>query len=315
MSTATQFAYESLRDGDEMTAMQTFCALHSMIGAPEEITAARWAVLAEIEQLEACGEPRCARWAQRLRTWLDVVDLGDEPGTVSAPVSDPVQSWYSVVHRRPIELEPDDPIWSPEATVERIGERIWVVDGILTPTAFDALHRSLAESTIWHVPYRSRYCGAFLETGLASEQLARIITAIRTRTPGLEPDHRVAQTWAFRCEPISDGIGVHADRSDMNVNIWLTPDAYCRSPEDSGLAVWPVTPPPGTPFEQMNGDTAWCADHVANSGVDAVNIAYAANRAIVFDASQFHASSGSAFTGGVHGRRINLTMLFRRYRP
>lgn len=314
MSTATRFAYESLRDGDEMTAMETFCALHSSMSAPDEIVAARWSVLAEIEQLEYCNDERCRQWAELLRVWLDRGELDDHPRRVGVPVTELPHPWYSPIHRRPIDLDPRDAIWSPEARIDQVDERIWVIDGVLTPTAFTALHLSLAESTIWHVPYANRYCGAFLETGLASFELARIVSKIRNRAPGLDSDHRIAQTWAFRCEADSDGIGVHADRSDINVNIWLTPDDYCTSPAASGLMVWPVSPPADIAFETVNGDTAWCEDYVARSGVEPVHIDYAANRAVVFDASQFHASAGSAFVGGVHGRRINLTVLFRRHR-
>lgn len=307
---ALEFAYRCLRDDDITTAMETFAALHALATPPAMSMAARWSVLAEAEQFGAVGESWADAAAQHLRDWCQRAELDEHIRTVAGPWSSSAEVGQQR-YVRPMELPADGPIWSPTARVEQRAERVWVIDGVLDEEVLAEVHASLSRSTIWRTPYAARYCGAFLETGLASRPLAQLVDTLRRHAPGVLPEHRVAQVWAFRCEPESPGLDVHADGSELNINLWTTPDRYCDAPEQSGLDVWPISAPQGTPFAKVNGDTAWSRRYVADAGVEPIRIPYRANRAVVFDASQFHASAGSVFAGGVEGRRINVTVLLR----
>ena len=307
---ATLFASACLRDDDVVTAMETFAAVYARTPSPVSIPATRWSWLAEAEQFDAVGEYWATEVATEMRAWCEREALDDEIRWFDNPWIHPSIE-DAPRHIQPMSGLGEGDFWSPDARIDQVADRVWVIDGVLRPDALAEVHASLSQSTIWRTPYVDRYCGAFLDRGLASRTFGHLIDDLRRHAPGIGLGYRVVQAWAFRCEATSPGIGVHADRSDMNINLWTTPDWHCRSAETSGLTIWPVRAPGGTPFETINGDVDWCRRFVARSGIEPIHIPYRANRAVVFDGSQFHASSGSDFEGGVDGRRINVTVLLR----
>lgn len=304
-----RFGYDALHAGDELTSMQTFAALCATRPLVRRRRVTRWSLEAEAEQLDALEVDWARDLAAALRQWICVERIDDTPTEREIPASIRQAYPHNGSRTRPLARREHAAIWSAQAQVQQVAERVWLIDEVLTEEAMDDLRQFFSGSTIWRSPYAGRYAGAFLEDGLASEGLADLVSALRSRAPGVGCEDRVKQVWAFRCEPSSGGLAPHADRSDLNINLWTTPTEMCTSVSEAGLVIWPIRPPADVPFATVNGDTAWCRSFIEASGVEPLRIDYRANRMVVFDAGQFHASAGADFHGGADGRRINLTVL------
>ncbi len=109
-----------------------------------------------------------------------------------------------------------------------------VIDDFLTPAALQALQIYCLEATIWRRPYKFGYIGAFPEDGFVGSILFDIATALFRALPKTLFNMRLAQWWAFVYDPNLPGTDIHADDSDISLNLWITPNTANRSPERGG---------------------------------------------------------------------------------
>ncbi len=185
------------------------------------------------------------------------------------------------------------------------------VDGFLTQPALDALTAFLQESTIWfdfrHVP---GYVAAYLETGLASPLLLQIAADARATFPEILGPHPLKQVWAFKNISRGDRIGLHVDDAVVSLNLWLTVDQARAAADSGGLTIYRQRLPAGRDLRSYETDGDDLRKALEDTGAPALNIAYRQNRAVLFDSSLYHESTGTNFAPGYHNHRVNVTMLF-----
>jgi len=188
--------------------------------------------------------------------------------------------------------------------------RIVHFDGLFTPEGLEALRSYLLYSTIWHNDAQKGrgYLGAYETGGLMHPIVARITETVEGVFARLLDGAGLRQIWCYRNLGRSAGVGVHADFSAINLNVWLTPETFNLQPDTGGLVVYGKRAPADWSFDHFNGDDAAIAGAIA--GAPCFRVPYRMNRAMIFDSALFHGSDRVAFEDCFEGWRINMTMLF-----
>jgi hypothetical protein len=194
------------------------------------------------------------------------------------------------------------------------GKGIACVDHLLTPDALAQLQRFCLRSTVWRRPYPPGYIGANPESGFFSPLLLQIAVELRQALPELLGEHHLNYWWSFVCQHQRPGIDIHADQSDISLNLWITPDSANLQPGSGGLDVWDVAAPADWTFDDYNRGEKDIRAFLQQEGARQTSFAYAENRALVFRGSIFHQTAATRFADGFENRRRNVTMLFRRTR-
>jgi hypothetical protein len=187
-----------------------------------------------------------------------------------------------------------------------------VVDDLLAVEALESLRHFCLGATVWRRSYEPGYVGAFPEDGFASVLLFEIADALRHAMPGVLGGHRLAQWWALAYGQGLSGTDVHADDSDISVNLWITKTEANLQRDRGGLMMWDRTPPDDWRFEDYNGDSEKVRSWLTEAGATETIIPHRANRAVVFRGHLFHRSDGTNFAPGYENRRRNITLLFSR---
>jgi len=193
--------------------------------------------------------------------------------------------------------------------------RVVVIDDFFSHEALQELRDFLLESTIW-TDVKRGYVGAYLNTGFASPLVAQVEQEIRRNLADLLEGLVLQNAWAYMYDGKLPGIGAHADDSQLQINIYLTPSEANLWTSDSslpsgGLVVYGVGPPKDWRFEKYNSESK-------NSEIQEIleksdwnfTIPYVQNRAILFDSTYFHRTDDMCFREGYTNRRINLTFLY-----
>jgi|ERR1017187_34568 hypothetical protein len=168
-----------------------------------------------------------------------------------------------------------------------------------------AIKRYFLESTVWHNDAQKglSYLGAYQDTG----GRPRIVEQLAAELQDSFGFGKLNQVWAYRNIFGTEAVGIHADFSQINVNIWITPEKYCKN-DRGGLMIYQKRAPSDWPFERYNGDASSIAEYLDGALCD--RISYRENRAIIFDSSLFHGSDCCDFEDCYEGLRTNLTLLF-----
>ncbi len=194
------------------------------------------------------------------------------------------------------------------------GKGIACVDHLLTPEALAQLQRFCLRSTVWRRPYPPGYIGASPETGFFSPLLLQIAAELRHAIPELLDGHHLNYWWSFVCQHQRPGTDIHADQSDISLNLWITPDAANLQPGSGGLDVWDVAAPDDWSFDDYNSGRRDIRAFLRQEKARKIAYAYHENRALLFRGSIFHETAAMRFAEGFENRRRNVTMLFRRTR-
>lgn len=194
-----------------------------------------------------------------------------------------------------------------------------VIDDFFTPEALQNLRDFLLESTIWSDVKRG-YVGTYLHTGFASSLVAQVEQEIRRSFADVLDGLVLQNAWAYMYDGKLPGIGAHADDSQLQINIYLTPsEANLWSSDESrhpsgGLVIYGVGPPASWSFQKYNSESknSEIQEILAKSGHWNLTVPYVQNRAILFDSTYFHKTDDMSFREGYSNRRINLTFLYGR---
>lgn len=226
----------------------------------------------------------------------------------------------SGVYRNALHLEKEVAVESPVNSVlilEKITEALngssasaAYGDGFFSPSALANIRDHLVYSSIWHNDDHSggQYVSSDDGIGLLSPTLLNAKRELETLVNRVRSDLRLEQVWAFKALPGSNGIKPHADYSDLNINIWMTPDIFNKSKTSGGLRIFDVKCERNEDFEEYNGDENYVAKRI--NGASSVSIPYGFNRFCVFDGTYYHASDNIQFDEAYPGWRINLTFIF-----
>jgi hypothetical protein len=188
------------------------------------------------------------------------------------------------------------------------------VDGLLTPEALSRLQHFMLLSTVWRQPNRHGYVGGLAEHGFFSSLLLRIASELKQALPELLKDHHLLYWWGFVYQHQRPGTDIHADQSDISLNLWTTPDSANLEPGTGGLDFWDVAAPADWTFAEYNAGAHRIRMFLDQSGARRKSFAYGENRALLFKGTLFHQTASSRFAEGFANKRRNITMLFRRTR-
>lgn len=188
------------------------------------------------------------------------------------------------------------------------------VDDFLSPQALAQLQRFMLLSTVWRQPNRHGYIGGLAEHGFFNELLLQVGAELKRALPELLAGHHLTYWWGFVYQHQRPGTDIHADQSDISLNMWLTPDAANLEPERGGLDLWDVAAPADWTFAEYNSGAHRIRMFLDQAGARRHSFAYRENRALLFRGSLFHQTAAGRFAEGFENRRRNVTMLFRRTR-
>jgi hypothetical protein len=187
-----------------------------------------------------------------------------------------------------------------------------VLDDLLTPRALTALRRHCLESTIWYHPRPGGYLCAYLHDGFASGLVFQIAEELRQRLAPLLAEIPLLTAWAYKYERAHPGLGLHADKALVNVNLWITPDRANLDTRAGGLVVHDAPVPASWSLEDYNlrrnapKMRRWLRGRTHRE----LRIPYRDNRAVVFDSAFLHHSDRGVFAPGYENRRVNVTFLY-----
>ena len=188
--------------------------------------------------------------------------------------------------------------------------RCVVIDDFLSTEALHALREFCEEATIWKFHYGRGYVGARLAQGFSPELLLAISDELKRRMQRVIGTHPLTQAWAFKYDQRLQGINLHADFAEVNVNFWLTSDEACQDPQTGGLVVYDLPVPRSWTFADYNSDPERLAVYLRENGASPRRIPYRANRCVLFDSSLIHTTDEMRFRPGYENRRVNVTLLY-----
>ena len=114
-----------------------------------------------------------------------------------------------------------------------VSGEIVVIDDVLSDWALDASYKFCLEATVFF-EHRTGCVGAYLTDGLYSEVFERIAKALREKMPMVILDEdKLLNFWAYKYHNTAvrgerqslsgrQGIGMHADKAKVSVNLWIT---------------------------------------------------------------------------------------------
>ncbi|WP_172328458.1 hypothetical protein [Mangrovicoccus sp. HB161399] len=207
-------------------------------------------------------------------------------------------------------------VLSGAMSVERIalsggpGDAIYVIDSLLSPEALDGLMEQLLGSTFWFDARAERhYLGAHLHDGLATPFMLAVAKAMRQVMADLAGPLRIAQLWAFRYLRDSQGIDIHADQGDWNLNLWPVHERHLEPGGTGGMTLWDLRIGRDIPFAQYNARPDLNRSRIEAAAAAAHRVPYRGNRAVLFPSKYLHRTDAARFSQSFEGRRINLTMM------
>lgn len=189
-------------------------------------------------------------------------------------------------------------------------EIIHIDDFLSRPTLAAFQEFSLA-SKVWLKEYPNKYLGAFSDQGFISPLHVQLAHELQRNMPKIFGGHRVGRFWGFKYDAtLGKGINVHADFALVNLNFWITPDAYNLDPNSGGLKVYDVPSPKDWHFKAYNEDKDRIYRFLEANKANSVNVPYRCNRAVLFNSAYFHETDQIRFEEGYESRRVNITYLF-----
>ena len=221
-----------------------------------------------------------------------------------------------------------DAEWGASVFRER---NMLVVDDFLTDDALRALRKHLLTSSIWNAAPKESFVGTTVSEGVMAHAVTVRLGAEITRAfPRIfcRGKRRMNQAWAYSYHNFEgvpqEGIGIHADESAINANLWIggeeegeeeeeAGDQESRGGEDeNGLVVYDKEAPLDWDFKEYNNAGKPARARLAAFLEDApwYNVKYRSNRLILFNGNLFHESMPLVVGPGFRRRRINLTLLF-----
>ena len=119
------------------------------------------------------------------------------------------------------------------------------------------------------------------------------------------------RAWSFLYNNVGAGVNFHADPSNININIWVTPDNAILNYNKNGLIICNKKPPENWDREQWNGNKDNCIDNFLKKEKHFnTKINYKCNRAILFDGALFHKTDDVETKEGIFNKRVSYTMLY-----
>lgn len=187
---------------------------------------------------------------------------------------------------------------------------IVVIDQFLSPSALASLRHFCEESTVWKTSYQRGYVGAMLGRGFCPDVLLAITHELKQALPRVIGDRLLLQAWAYKYDQKLQGINLHGDFADVNVNFWIAPDEANLDPSSGGMVVYDRRAPEHWTFHEYNNDPEKLDVYVKFHEARATRVPHRGNRCVLFDSKFIHRTDDMHFKPGYANRRTNVTLLY-----
>lgn len=283
------------------------------------------------------------KWVHDLEQWLwlDQQRLLPKQAQASLPEIQQIASKLSEDSRNTLSLSPEQqtrlkhcfnapihwpqpaysgPLLNPDLDFEALENSflkspvplLWF-DHFLSIEALNSLRQFCLGATLWRDYYADQgYLGAFMDDGFVSPLLLKIAEALQIAFPRILGEKALHYLWGFKYGSSSQGIRLHADQAQINLNFWLTPDSANLNSAGGGLQVYDRSAPSDWNFQDYNDQSsqARIQAYLLHSKAQLTQIPHRQNRAVLFHSRLFHRTDPPQFKQGYENRRINVTMLF-----
>ena len=183
---------------------------------------------------------------------------------------------------------------------------IVVIDNFFTNTFLTILKMRAIYSKYFDDNY-----GEYGAINYYKDQDHRTDTIIKEFRHKLSVLPKFQRAWSFVYNNESTGVGIHADPSQFNVNVWVSSDESVKNKSCNGLLIYKIIPPPDWMVKDWNGpNTIKVKNYIDSLHLEPIKIDYKSNRAIIFNGAYFHKSNNVSMKEGEHNRRVSYTMLF-----
>lgn len=193
---------------------------------------------------------------------------------------------------------------NPNLKVNKVSKTITVVDNIFKDYVLNILRlrMQLADKfDHYYKEYKSISYG--YEDSLTNDLAKEISKKFKL--------DKFKTAWSFIYDNNSKGVDFHADPSNTNVNVWVTPNESIEDNSKNGLLICDVKPPKKWTREQYNGNLNNCVDKfLKKQNYNMYKIEYRYNRAIFFNGALFHKTDDVKTKDGIYNKRVSYTMLF-----
>jgi hypothetical protein len=194
----------------------------------------------------------------------------------------------------------------------RSSPKLAVIDNFLSPAALASLREYCEEATIWKSYFDNGYVGALFGSGFCPRVLLAIADEMKMMMPRIIGAAPLTQAWAFKYDQRLQGINMHADFANVNVNFWITPEDACTDKTTGGMVIYDIPAPPEWTFEDYNGKSGKMAAFLTAHHAQPRRVPYRENRCVIFDSTLFHTTDEIHFKPGYCNRRVNVTLLYGR---
>jgi Tfp pilus assembly protein PilF len=189
--------------------------------------------------------------------------------------------------------------------------QIIYIDNFLSDEAIKELREFCLVSKVWIHQYDKKYLGAFAGSGFTSSLHLKIRKELQNKMPNLFGKYSSGKFWGFKYDTkLGDGIGIHADFANLNLNFWITPDEYNNDKNKGGIKVYDAPAPDSWSFHKYNSSAREIFAFLKEKKANCKTIPYKFNRAVLFNSAYFHETDDIDFKDGYESRRINVTYLF-----
>ena len=195
-----------------------------------------------------------------------------------------------------------------DCIIKKIPEtEITIVDNLFVDYVVDILRLRMQLATKFNQIYSSY---AAVDYFVNNDQLTKDISIEMADRFNLKDFRRA---WSFIYDNVGKGTDFHADPSNINVNIWVTPNSAILNYNKNGLVICNKKPPNDWTREQWNGNEDNCIyNFLKEKEHFNTKIEYKCNRAILFDGALFHKTDDVETKDGVFNKRVSYTMLYGR---
>lgn len=184
--------------------------------------------------------------------------------------------------------------------------KVVVLDNFFTQEMCNTLHHRMISATVFKDYWEDYQALAY---DLSDPVTYKIVKDLEEACPTLLSNFQYSWSFVYNNEAL--GVGLHADPSNFNVNVWVTPDSCVKDENLNGLKIYNVDVPSEATREQYNLNVDNYLTKIVNKNPHIIyRIPYRCNRAIIFDASCPHETDSVSMILGKENRRVSYTMLY-----
>ena len=183
--------------------------------------------------------------------------------------------------------------------------KVTVIDNFFTPQCLDILKYRVLYAKHFDTNYKTYQA---IDYRGNQDYITHLIVKELKNKLNLLPFFQRA--WSFVYDTNSPGVFLHADPSELNMNVWVSSDESIKDKSKNGLNIYELKPPRSWNRSEWNANPSKVKKFIATKKIKPIKIDYKSNRAVIFNGAYFHSSNGVSMKEGVENKRVSYTLLF-----